>query len=107
MDLAAVILRKRPFLWLLGLVLLALLVSTTWERSTSYDDGGLGTASFLVLVTLGWPFLFPSQLLAGPIAGHDWKWGLLYWGAGLGSLLLFYLGLDRLSLLWLRRRHQS
>jgi hypothetical protein len=98
------LIRLRPFLWLLGLVLLAVLISITWENTTSYDDGGLGTAAFLILVTLGAPFLLPSQLLGGSFGGSGWTWGLLYWGVGLVSLFAFYLGLDRLSLAWLRRR---
>jgi hypothetical protein len=100
------LIRMRPFLWLLGLALAAVLVSITWERATSYDDGGLGTAAFLLLITIGAPFLLPSQLLGGNVGGNGWSWGLLYWGAGLGSLLAFYLGLDRLSLSWLRRRER-
>jgi len=98
------LIRLRPFLWLLGFALVALLVSVTWERGTSYDDGGLGTAAVLLLYTVGAPFLFPSQLFGSTVTGNGWSWGLLYWGAGLGSLLGFYLGLDRLSLHWLRRQ---
>jgi len=97
------LLRMRPFLWLLGLALVALLVSATWEKSTSYDDGGLGTAAFLLLVSVGAPFLLPSQFFGATLPGNSLAWGFLYWGAGLTSLMIFYLGLDRLSLRWLRR----
>jgi len=51
--------RFRPFLWLVGLLLLATLVSLTWEHQTSYDDGGIGTAAFLVIGL----FVVPGQLL--------------------------------------------
>lgn len=43
------ILKFRPFLWLAGLLLLAFIVSLTWEHQTSYDDGGVGTAAFLTI----------------------------------------------------------
>ncbi len=45
---ARFLIRWRPLLWVAGLVVVAVLISFTWERQTSYDDGGLGTASFLV-----------------------------------------------------------
>ena len=51
------ILRFRPFLWVAGLLLLAFLVSLTWEHQTSYDDGGIGTAAFLVIGL----FVVPGQ----------------------------------------------
>ena len=53
------ILRFRPFLWIAGLLLLAFLVSLTWEHQTSYDDGGIGTAAFVVIGL----FVIPGQLL--------------------------------------------
>jgi hypothetical protein len=53
------ILRFRPFLWVAGLLLLAFLVSLTWEHQTSYDDGGIGTAAFLVIGL----FVVPGQWL--------------------------------------------
>ena len=53
------ILRFRPFLCIAGLLLLAFLVSLTWEHQTSYDDGGIGTAAFVVIGL----FVIPGQLL--------------------------------------------
>ena len=53
------ILKLRPLLWIAAILLSAYLVSFTWERQTSYDDGGLGTLSFLI-VTL---FSVPGELL--------------------------------------------
>ena len=50
------ILRFRPFLWLASLLLLAFLVSLTWEHQTSYDDGGIGSAAFLVIAFFVIPF---------------------------------------------------
>ena len=43
------ILRLRPLLWIAGVLLLAFLVSLTWENQTSYDDGGIGSAAFAVM----------------------------------------------------------
>jgi apolipoprotein N-acyltransferase len=53
------ILRIRPFLWVAGILLLAILVSLTWEHQTSYDDGGIGSAAFLVISL----FVAPGQWL--------------------------------------------
>ena len=53
------ILKLRPLLWIAAILFLAYLVSFTWERQTSYDDGGLGTLSFLI-VTL---FSVPGEFL--------------------------------------------
>ena len=53
------ILRFRPFLWVAVLLLLAFLVSLTWEHQTSYDDGGIGSAAFLVIAL----FVIPGQWL--------------------------------------------
>jgi hypothetical protein len=53
------ILRFRPFLFVAGLLLLAFLVSLTWEHQTSYDDGGIGTAALLVIGL----FVAPGQWL--------------------------------------------
>jgi len=96
-------LRIRPFLWLLGIVLASIAVSFTWEKSTSYDDGGIGTLSFLVLFTIGLPALVPSRLLPivakGPLA---WL-GYLSWPLGFLFLVGFYLWLDRRSQRWLAR----
>lgn len=39
----------RPLLWIVALIVISFFISLTWERYTSYDDGFLGTASFLVL----------------------------------------------------------
>ncbi len=44
------ILRLRPLLWIAGVLLLAFLVSFTWENQTSYDDGGIGSAAFAIMV---------------------------------------------------------
>ena len=53
------IFRFRPFLWVAGLLLLAFLVSLTWEYQTSYDDGGIGSAAFLFIAL----FVVPGQWL--------------------------------------------
>ena len=53
------ILKFRPFLWLAGLLLLAFIVSLTWGHQTSYDDGAVGTATFLVVGL----FVIPGQWL--------------------------------------------
>jgi hypothetical protein len=46
-------------LWIAGLLLLAFLISLTWEQQTSYDDGGIGTAAFVVIGL----FVIPGQFL--------------------------------------------
>ena len=95
------LLRLRPFLWLLGLALLAVVVSFTWERWTSYDDGGIGTASFILLYTVGLPFLVPFYLLAMLRGGDTWHWWLyLGWPLGLVTGTAFYVGLDRIATRW-------
>ena len=48
-------LRLRPFLLLAVLTTIAVFVSFTWEHSTSYDDGGVGSAAFLVIAALSIP----------------------------------------------------
>ena len=53
------ILKFRPFLCIAGILLLAFLVSLTWEHQTSYDDGGIGTAAFLFIGL----FVVPGQWL--------------------------------------------
>jgi hypothetical protein len=52
-------LKFRPFLWVAGLLFSAFLVSLTWEHQTAYDDGGIGTAAFLVIGL----FVVPGQWL--------------------------------------------
>ena len=37
---------------LASLILIAGLISLTWESGTSYDDGGLGTFSFIILMPI-------------------------------------------------------
>lgn len=46
------ILRCRPLLILVGILLAALAVSLSWEVRTYYDDGGLGTVAFIILFPL-------------------------------------------------------
>jgi len=77
-------------------------LSLTWERSTSYDDGGLGSVSFVILYTLGQPFLILSSLarMLTPLLG-DW-WQSVAWVLGLAGGLACYLLMDRLSQRWLR-----
>ena len=41
--------RLRPLLWIAAVLLLAFLVSFTWENQTSYDDGNFGSAAFFVM----------------------------------------------------------
>lgn len=35
-----------------SILLVSLLISFTWENGTSYDDGGLGTLAFIVLIPI-------------------------------------------------------
>ncbi len=71
----------RPFLWPVPLILAAWVTSLWWERGISYDDGGLGTASFLVVYTMGYVgtlfgnVVSPSLsdgLAAGSPLGHSY-----------------------------------
>jgi hypothetical protein len=73
-------LKLRPLLWLAAVLLLAFLVSFTWEQWTSYDDGGIGTLSFVVVTLLS----LPGEFL-----------GLSY-VASAGLSLALLVGLDRL-----------
>jgi hypothetical protein len=52
---ARFLIRWRPLLWVAALVVVAVLISFTWESQTSYDDGGIGTASFLVITVSAIP----------------------------------------------------
>jgi hypothetical protein len=90
----------RPFLWLLAIVVIAGLVGLTFERSTSYDDGGVGTAAFLVLNTLGLPF----TLLASQMGGlRGWE---IYVGLALSVVVgaAPYLILDLLTVAYAHRQ---
>jgi hypothetical protein len=49
------ILKFRPLLWVAAILLLSYMVSFTWERHTSYDDGGVGTISFLIITLFSAP----------------------------------------------------
>ena len=102
MTLASSMLRWRPLLWLWGIGVAAVLISMTWEGATSYDDGGLGTTSFFLLVTIGAPFLLGEELF-GPLFGTN-KNPIAYYAVGLACLTMFYGGLDALLTAWLRRR---
>jgi hypothetical protein len=93
--------RTRPFLWLLGLALVALVVAFTWERGTSYDDGGIGTVSFVILYSIGVPFLLPGLLLGSLSSIIPWV-GYLAWPLGLVTGCAFYLWLDRMAQRWVR-----
>ena len=55
MPMISRILALRPLLWVATILLTAYLVSFTWERQTSYDDGGVGTLSFLVVMLFSLP----------------------------------------------------
>jgi hypothetical protein len=105
MTLPSSMLRWRPFLWLWGIAVAAVLVSMTWEGATSYDDGGIGTISFFLLVTVGAPFLVGEQLF-GPLLETN-KNPIAYYAVGLACLTVFYIGLHLLSSAWLRRRHRT
>ena len=102
MRVGIAVLRARPFLILGILALGAFLVSLTWERGTSYDDGGLGTLSFLIEFTIGLPFLLPTQALAHVGAGlGSWLgYGAWIFGGIIG--VTFYGGLDRFSMRWVK-----
>ena len=102
MTLSSWMLRWRPFLWLWVIAVAAVLVSMTWEGATSYDDGGIGTISFFLLVTVGAPFLLGEQLF-GPLFETS-KNPIAYYALGLACLTVFYVGLDLLLSAWLRRR---
>ncbi len=67
-------LRLHPFLWPVPLVILSYVASLWWEHGISYDDGGLGTASFLVVYTLGAPGLWFGELLSA-LAGDASNYG--------------------------------
>jgi hypothetical protein len=77
MSIISHLLRVRPLLWLAALMATALLVSLSWETATSYDDGGVGTAAFLVLGVAA----LPGQLL-----------GLGYLGSAAAFVLLCVAG---------------
>jgi hypothetical protein len=96
MSIIRSVMRTRPFLWLLGLALVALVVSVTWERGTSYDDGGIGTVSFVILYSIGVPFLLPSLLLGSPSSVIPWI-GYISIPLGLVTGCAFYLWLDRMA----------
>jgi len=89
MKILRLVLRLRPTLWLLGVVLTAHYAATFWERGISYDDGGLGTASFLVYYSLGGPYVLAFGAGEGLIAGTGWI-------LGYAVLFGFYFGIDRL-----------
>jgi hypothetical protein len=80
----------------------ALLVSLTWERGASYDDGALGTAAFAILYTLGLPVMLPMQWVAK--LGLGTSWGLV-WVVGVVCGVVFYLSLDYLTVRWRRKHH--
>jgi hypothetical protein len=92
--------RLRPFLWLLVLFLAALAVSFTWEYSTSYDDGGIGSASFLVVYTVGLPYV-ATEALFHTLGFRQWP----NLGTALGVVVVgvIYLWFDRLTVRWSRR----
>ncbi|MCZ4252248.1 hypothetical protein MKZ42_17835 [Pseudoalteromonas shioyasakiensis] len=48
---------------LASLILIAGLISLTWESGTSYDDGGLGTFSFIILM----PIMILRSLIKLPV----------------------------------------
>lgn len=50
------LLRLRPLLCLAVILAAAILISMTWEKQTSYDDGGLGTFAFVVIGVFGTPW---------------------------------------------------
>lgn len=50
--------RARPLLILAGVTVAALLVSLSWEGATSYDDGGIGSAAFLIIGAISIPGKF-------------------------------------------------
>jgi hypothetical protein len=88
--------RWRPALWLLGITLVALAVSLSWERATSYDDGGMGSVSFAVMFTLGLPFLVPAHMAAAAATHLGLRPEWFAWPVGLIVGCGFYLGLDQL-----------
>jgi hypothetical protein len=102
MTLSDSVLRWRPFLWLWGIAVAAVFVSMTWEGATSYDDGGIGTISFFLLVTVGAPFLLGEQLF-DPLFETS-KNPMAYYAVGLSCLTVFYAGLHFVLSAWLRRR---
>ncbi len=96
------LLLTRPALLLWLLCLAAGAVATTWEGATAYDDGGIGTLSFAVLLTVGLPFLLAGQLFAalaaplGTLAGFVVVPGTLLLGSAP------YLWVDRGLTRWAR-----
>jgi hypothetical protein len=98
--------RMRPFLWLLALAVVVMLLALTLEGTTSYDDGGLGSLTFALLFTVGFPFLLPSMVLnAVSDPTHLHWWNYLAWPLGILFGITFYLGLDRWTMAWLRRQN--
>ena len=98
-------LRWHPFLWLWVVAVAAVVVSMTWEGATSYDDGGIGTVSFFLLVTVGAPFLLGIQLFGWVF--DTGKNPVAYYALGLTCLTVVYLGLDLVVSAWLRRRERE
>jgi hypothetical protein len=93
--------RLRPFLWLWVICLASLALALTWEAGTSYDDGGLGTASFVVLHTVGLPFMLPL-LGIGAIVPSSWPVTPIGVTVALLVGSAFYLTLDRVLDRWAR-----
>jgi len=96
--------RLRPFLWLLGLAFVALLLGLTLERTTAYDDGGLGSVVFALLFTVGLPFMLPAQVLNAFSGTTIHWWNFLAWPLGIVVGIAFYVALDRWTMAWLRRQ---
>jgi hypothetical protein len=66
--------RYHVMLWLAGLALLA--IGVAWIAPRPYDDGGLGSLSYSLTFSLGFPFVTAARLLVrwlGPErAGLTW-----------------------------------
>jgi len=74
-------------------------VALTWERTTAYDDAGLGTLSFLLVYTIGQPFLIARGLIT-VATGNLLPPALSFVAGEIGGLAIYYV-LDRLVIsLW-------
>lgn len=89
------------------IIALAWVASLWWERGISYDDGGLGTLSFLVVYTIGYAGtwfgdlispLVRDDLVPGSLLGHG------FWLVSGIVACLPYLLADRWTQYWIAKQ---
>jgi hypothetical protein len=101
------VLRLRPFLWPIPLVIAAYIGSLWLERGISYDVGGLGALVVSVMLTLGAAGLLLNELLTvavGPLYHESGAVALLLSTAMVIVACLPYLALDAWTQRVVRRR---